>query len=242
MDPRLVTLIDLQKAKGALYQLETQLNELPRQRAGVQAELDGLLAEADAAKEAHTQAELQQRRKEKLLTEVQEDKRKKDAQLFQIKSNKEYQASTIEIDTLKKRELRLEEEVVAAMEEAEKLAAVVEEKKAKAADKKGALQDRIDLLKAEEDRLSALIASARAEADEVATQVPPPLLKRFDRIFNGKQGVAMAAANEGHCDACHVCLTPHTIQLARRGQDFVSCEGCGRLLYWEADVDDAPVF
>ncbi len=242
MDPRLVILIDLQKAKGALYQLETQLTELPRQRAGVQAELDGLKAEADGAKETHQQAELQQRRKEKLLTEVQEEKRKKDAQLFQIKNNKEYQASTIEIETLKKRELRLEEEVVAAMEEGEKAAALVKEKEAKASEKEDALQDRIDLLKAEEDRLSALIASARAESDEVAGHVPPPLLKRFDRIFNGKCGVAMAAANDGHCGACHVCLTPHTIQLARRGQDFVSCEGCGRFLYWEEEVDDAPVF
>lgn len=242
MDPRLATLIDLQKARGAQYELEQQRNDLPNQRKSIQAELDGIQAEADRAREQHQQAELLQRRKEKLLVEVQEARTKRQQQLLLIKHNKEYKAATTEIDGLNKRERRLEEEIVAAIEEAEAAAEVVKEKDAKVEERKSDLEERIRVIEEQEAGLESEVEQARTGADAVAEQVAKPLLARFTRIFGARQGIAMVPANNGHCGACNVQLTPHTMQLVKRGQDLVICEGCGRYLYWDQEEEDIPVF
>lgn len=242
MDPRLATLIDLQKARGAQFELERQFQEIPKQCRAVQQELDTLNAEVEKAREAHIQTELQLRRKEKLLLEVQEEKAKKERRLLEIKNNKEYQAATSEIESLTKRIKRLEEEIVTAMEEVEAADKVVADKKEKIDQQRSQFEERINVLKSLEAGLQGKVDHARAEADRIAANVAPPLLKRFTRVFDAKNGVAMATANGDHCGACNVKLTPHTVQLAKRGQDFVICEGCGRFLYWDHDTDDTPVF
>ncbi len=242
MDPRLERLIELQKARGAQFEVEQEKADLPNQRAVLEAELNNLQSGVEKAQEDHQQAELLQRRKEKLLAEAQESRKKKQTQLMAIKNNKEYTATNNEIQTLSKRIGRLEDEIVTAMEDAEKAAKEIEEKEAKLNEKRPILEARIEEISGQEAELDKRIDVAKGKADAVAENVDKALLRRFMRIFEARHGIAMATANGDYCGACNVRLTKHTVQLAKRGQDFVICEGCGRFLYWDHEMEETPVF
>ncbi|HPA47987.1 MAG TPA: hypothetical protein PK395_19640, partial [bacterium] len=119
-------------------------------------------------------------------------------------------------------------------------------------DEKRVLQERRDESKAHESRLKmtldglqkrsaeidAELTVAAQGADAVAKNVNPDLLARFQRIFDAKDGVALTPGNGDYCHSCQVHLTPHVVQVVKRGQDFVLCEGCSRFLYWDSELGD----
>ena len=54
----------------------------------------------------------------------------------------------------------------------------------------------------------------------------------FERIFKGRQGIAVAQAIDGHCSICHVRLRPQVYNTILRNEEIVQCDHCQRVLYF----------
>jgi predicted nucleic acid-binding Zn-ribbon protein len=137
-----------------------------------------------------------------------------------------------EVESLKARRSKLEDDVLAAMEEDEPLAAEV-----------AALEAERVAVDGEAERLRAAIAEAEAalaaeEAgeqsarDEVAAGVPADLLATYDRLRAKLGGVGAARLVGPSCGGCHLTLPATELDRVRHAapDELVFCDQCGRIL------------
>lgn len=238
MDPRLTSLLDLQGALSTQRQMELEYNEIPARKNEIQSIISQLEEAVTLAEESMKNHELEQRARELELKEGQESRVKKEAQILAVKNTKEHEAITHEIDSLDKKNTRLEDRLVELMDLIEKNKKSLEEKRAALADKKVSFESEQNRLNKAETQLLAELEKAKHATEKLSPQIDITLYRRFTKIFDSKNGVALATANGGHCGGCNIRLTPRTMQLAKRGQDIVVCEGCSRFLYWDESLDD----
>ena len=79
--------------------------------------------------------------------------------------------------------------------------------------------------------IEATIASAEAQRTQKASEIDAPTRATYDTLRRQKGGVAVASVLQRTCQACRVGLTPAIEQRARAGQDLITCQSCGRILY-----------
>jgi len=172
------------------------------------------------------------------LQENQAKRMKKESQLFSIKNEKEYQATLSEIESLDRKNTRNEERILELMENVEKDKATLDKNRKELKEKEAEYAKELKDLDERDQSLNERVEAARAATETVRATVSPDLYARFLRVFDGKNGVAIADSNSGHCGECSIRLTPRLMQLAKRGQDIVMCEGCQRFLYWDLELEE----
>jgi predicted nucleic acid-binding Zn-ribbon protein len=76
------------------------------------------------------------------------------------------------------------------------------------------------------------LAAARKEREEVFASLPKPISAQYSRIgARIRDGVAVAEARNRSCSACFMSLRPQMMAEIRRGDDIITCDNCGRILY-----------
>lgn len=238
MDPRLTSLLDLQEALSAQRELELEYQEIPARKNEIQGILSSLETDIQEAESRLQANQLEHKAKELELKENQESRVKKEAQILSVKNTKEQDAINHEIDSLDKKNGRLEERIIELMELIEKDTKLIEEKKEALTQKTEGFKNELDRLTKAEGSLLSQVEEAKAATQEVIPQINVALYRRFQKIFDSKNGIALTTANGGYCGACNIRLTPRTMQLAKRGQDIVVCEGCSRFLYWDESLEE----
>jgi uncharacterized protein len=237
MDPRLTSLLGLQEALRVQRDLELEFNEIPARKQEIHGILSKLEEEVMKAKEDYTTHELEHKSRELELKETQESRVKKEAQTLSIKNTKEHEAILHEIESLDSKSARLEERILALLDHVEKDQKNLDAKKAELEKKRDSFKTEVERLDQAEKELVGEVERARAATEALIPTINPALYRRFKTIFENK-GLALTTANGGHCGACSIRLTPRTIQLAKRGQDIVTCEGCSRFLYWDEALEE----
>jgi len=76
------------------------------------------------------------------------------------------------------------------------------------------------------------LATARKEREEVFASLPKPMSALYSRIgARIRDGVAVAEARNRSCSACFMSLRPQMMSEIRRGDEIITCDNCGRILY-----------
>lgn len=238
MDPRLSAIIELQDVLGEQREIELEYSSIPKRRNEIDEELQTVRTKIEKAENRLKENEVERSTSDLDLKKAQELRVRKESQLQTIKSDKEYQATTAEIANLDKRNSRLEERIIELMEQIEADQKVIEELNVKLKEKEDSYKDELKALDEEEKSLSPRMNEAKSAVEAIQENISPDLISKFKVIFQGKNGVAIASANEGFCSVCNIRLTPRIMQLAKRSQDLVHCEGCSRFLYWASEKEE----
>jgi uncharacterized protein len=233
VDPQLQHLIDLQAVDTRTAALEAEATRLPREIAALESAVavarktvEDLRGRLDAARK-------NVRAREKDLDVSAAKRAKAEARLYEVKTNKEYSAVLVEIEDVKQEKSRIEEEILAHMEEQERLSADIREAEVqlKAREAEGQAQE-ADL----RQKLAAVeadLAVVRAERAGRARELPAALIASYDRILKARAGLALAEAlPSGICAGCRMAIRPQAMQELRAQADLITCESCGRYLYW----------
>ncbi|MBI1387313.1 MAG: hypothetical protein GC154_02555 [bacterium] len=236
MDPRLSQLLELQETLSEQREIENEYQLIPQRQDEINAILNGIEQQIEAARAKILECETEQKTRELDLQSNQDKRLKKEAQVLTIKNKKEYDASMSEIDTLDKKNQRIEARLMELMEEIEKNKKIIEEKESELEAKRNQYSGELDHLAKRADEMGAALNGAKSVSDGVIQKVNPNLYQRFARVFSMRGGLAVAPANSGHCGGCNIKLTPRLMQLVKRGQDIVQCESCHRFLYWENET------
>jgi predicted nucleic acid-binding Zn-ribbon protein len=152
-------------------------------------------------------------------------------QLSQIKSNTEYQALLKEIGKSEAEIKGIEDRELELMERFEALQPVMREEQSLVKDATA----RAGTEKVELERRTAAIEKELAELDamraQVAKEIDPAVLGRYDRLLRSKGDLAVVPVKHGNCGGCHLQVPTHLTHAAKNGEDLVSCTQCGRILY-----------
>jgi predicted nucleic acid-binding Zn-ribbon protein len=224
----------------ALQQLDTAIDETRRRIASH----PGRLADAEARLAGARQAVEHEKGR---LKENHEARRtlEKDAAVFQsrvtkfkdqlsaVKTNREYQAIQLEIETAQRELGEVEEKVLERMMEADAIAADI--KRAE-----GTLAAQEKEVSAEKSALTQELATEEAKLGKdtearthLLTSIDPRHLRLFEQVARARKGIAICSATrDGLCSVCHVRLRPQVFQIVRQNDSIVQCDSCQRILYY----------
>ncbi|HKQ97737.1 MAG TPA: C4-type zinc ribbon domain-containing protein [Candidatus Polarisedimenticolia bacterium] len=231
MNENLARLIRLQDLMTALAELSDKLSGVPAEVAALEKGLLAAETEVKREKEALGELQKERRRLESELMGVESRIQKYQAQLAEVKTNKEYQAMQHEIEGCKNERAALDEKILLDMEQQEKAMAAARGLDARLAERrretdagKAAINARVAVLKADQARIET-------ERDVVQKAVPPAILDPFLKIAKSRRGIGLVAVREELCAGCHVRVMPKLIQEIRRSNGLIACNSCGRFLY-----------
>jgi predicted nucleic acid-binding Zn-ribbon protein len=224
-------LLELQKLDQAIARLDVKTREIPQQIQALEARLSAAKTALDHAKAKADQIQKERRAKERELDEATQNVKKKQARLFEIKTNEEYSAVLKEIESLKEKSSKLETEVLELLERADAVAKTVagaekEFKAAEALHQKERAEKEADLEKLKQD-LTSLKGARKGQA----SRLDSGLLQQYTRLQKTR-GEAVVVVKDGSCTGCGIALTPQTYNEVRRNDRMFTCSSCNRILYF----------
>jgi predicted nucleic acid-binding Zn-ribbon protein len=224
-------LLELQRLDEAIARLEAEGRAIPQEIQALETRLSGARASLDAGKAKADQIQKERRAKERELDEATLNTKKKQARLFEIKTNEEYSAVLKEIETLKQKSSKLEEEILILLESGDVAAKTVgdAEKGFKAAEV--LCQKERAEKEAQLARLQKELINLREARKGQASRLDTDLLRQYTRLKTSR-GVAVVAVKDGSCGGCGIALTPQTYNEVRRNDRMFTCSSCNRILYF----------
>jgi predicted nucleic acid-binding Zn-ribbon protein len=118
------------------------------------------------------------------------------------------------------------------MEQADVLKAQITAEEKQTAATKNSIAKQIANLETKQSTLTGRLEELKREREELAAQVDEDLLDRFTRLFASKGDAAIVGLEHDVCTGCHMKITTPTAVRVRGGKEIVSCEQCGRILYF----------
>jgi predicted nucleic acid-binding Zn-ribbon protein len=136
-----------------------------------------------------------------------------------------------EIDTAKKMNKDIEDQIRAKDGEIEVLKKEQEEKEGELA----SLREKVDSRDGEIAAVLAEYAQTEAEKgsqrDALLKDLPVQLRKRYQLLFDRRGGMAVVEARNGACLGCNMHLPPQLFNSLFQTQEIQSCPHCNRLLF-----------
>jgi len=232
-------LMDLQVIDRQLRELEQSLSSIAGRFDQLRDENKNYQAEFDRLTEQDKEISAARKKAERELAEGEVRIRNKRMRLTLVRNDKELQALTHEIETLKETNQRLETELLTSMEGADVRTARIKELTEAIA------KGRVDLTAAEKEiaaeveELKGNIAKTRKAREKIAENVDPGLLSRYQMIFSRRAGVAVAKATGGTCQGCRMRLPPQLYNEIQKHLQIHFCPNCQRVLYYEDPAEKA---
>ena len=234
-------LVELQEVDGRIREMEAELKDLPRRKALETARLSGVSADLQAAKANEEYANQRVRSYEEEAKTLKDKIQQLKTVQLGLKTNKEYQDFSIQIDLVSHQLETVENNIIAAMDDLPAAKSRVDDAQSKYDAEKGV----VDAFCAEVDeRIAGVeerLAEARRDRDEkVKAVADPKFLLYYERLRTKRWPVVSVLTHDGVCDGCHLVQPPSVGQIAdanakngREGkkQAILACTMCGRLLY-----------
>jgi predicted nucleic acid-binding Zn-ribbon protein len=234
--PEFHTLLALQDHDTAIDRLVHRRETLPERAArhdllvkgqSLAAQRDEVAGQRDVVVERQTQLEAELASSEARI--VQLDKRMYSGE---VSASRDLQAMAEEIDRLKVHCSKLEDRILATLEEREPLDSSVAEMEASLrsiADEIAGLDRAISEQEAEID---GELATERSARDGLAAGVPDALHTRYEQLRKKLGGIGAAPLNGHSCGGCHLTLPATEIDRIKREPPdaLILCDQCGRIL------------
>lgn len=231
---QLLDLLELQKIDSSLDQLQARLGSLPEQ------------AELEELEQRYRELERETAEREAELDEVLGRQRKLEHEIDGCTQKIEYEQKRMnsgdvsnvrelsglaaEIESLKRRKGRFEDDDLEVMQERETLEATIDAMRADL----DQLQQQIQAVTQKRDEASAEVSKELdAQKDSRASwkpRLPGDLVKYYEGLRSAKSGVGAAPLHGSTCMGCHMKLPAQEVERVRKATGLVRCDECGRIL------------
>jgi hypothetical protein len=210
--------------------------ELPKNIEDLKGELEKEKKKFSAFEEEVKKLQVKRKDKELELASKEENVKKAQTQLYQLKTNKEYQAKLSEIASLKTDVSILEEEIIKILDEIEKVERQFKEEREKFSLKEKEFKEEEAKIKGEIKEIEVKIKNLQDKRNILIKEIDKNILSKYEQLLRTRSGLAVTPVENENCGACHIRLTPQTINEIKMYKDLVFCENCVRLLYLPEDI------
>jgi len=233
MKAELEKLIALQNLDTTIRKLEKELEAIPQRRAEIEGEFDQRAFEIRALENRRDEAKHIRARLENEVVEQRSRAERAERNLMSSKKQDEYTAAIREADAARKQISTLETQILEQMETLEKAETALSERADEITTLNSDREARLKAFDEETTRQSEQLVTSRSEREKVFTSLPKPISTMYSRISARiRDGIAVAEARNRSCTACFMSLRPQVMAEIRRGEDIITCDNCGRILYY----------
>jgi predicted nucleic acid-binding Zn-ribbon protein len=226
-------LIRLQTIDSEIYVLKNEKELKPKEIEAIEAALEEKKKHLAALEQTLLNFQKQRKDKELELASKEGSTKKLETQLYQLKTNKEYQAMMQQIQDAKADASVIEDQILGLFEQADKIRndssqekqRLQEEEKAAEGQKKN-IRDRIK-------EIDERIAQLEAQRKQITPALDKKILTQYERILLNRDGLAIVSVKDNSCGGCNMFVPPQVINLIRMYECIITCEVCNRILYIE---------
>lgn len=218
---------ELQDLKGDLPHIVANLEERVRTQGAKLQELEALVKNSLVRRD---EVDLE-------IISSKEKIEKYKEQQFQIKTNKQYDALTREIDLAQVRITALQKEMdivegkaTVAKQDIEKLTPEVEELKKELQER----QAELDLVNKEHEDEELKL---KHEREKLVVRIDKNDLRLYERVRKAMGGKAVVPVRRNACGGCFKRVTPQAAVELRKNSKVMTCEHCGRMLVSDEIVE-----
>jgi predicted nucleic acid-binding Zn-ribbon protein len=238
-------LIALQNLDTTIRKLEKDQKATPERRAEIEKEFDQRAFEIRVLENRRDEAKHTRARLENEVMEQRGRVERAERNLMSSKKPDEYTAAIREADAARKQISALETQILEQMEQLEKAETSLNERADEIVTMNSDRETKLKAFDEETGRIGDRLIAARKEREEVFANLPKPMSALYSRIgARIRDGVAVAEARNRSCSACFMSLRPQVMAEVRRGEEIITCDNCGRILYVTppepAKADTAP--
>ena len=148
-----------------------------------------------------------------------------------VTSPKELESLHKELAVLRRRVAALEDTVLEAMTRVDELAeAAHRDAQELQSFEEGWTRERGEMV-ADYRALRARLKELQEERARLREQLDPAVLRLYDELRAKKGGQALSPLQDRVCQTCRVTQPSHKVQVVVSGNQVVTCDGCGRILY-----------
>jgi uncharacterized protein len=157
-------------------------------------------------------------------------------QLYAVKTTREYDALTTEIDGAKTQIAEFELSIAKNSSRTVELTAMLEEREAE-------LENLCAQESAKSTELKEKLAETEGEENElksrrkaIVIRILPNIYSHYERVRDAKGGRGVVRLTGGACGGCYALIPPQQQVEIRKLKDIHACEACGRYLVPEASA------
>ncbi len=229
MNNMLKYLIDLQAIDRQLFEIDEKKGSLPQQVEKLESQAATVKSELE-----NTRVTLEDNQKELItikggLMDAEGKVKKYQDQLYLVTTNREYDALTNEIETVKAEMANMEARQLLLETEIEKLDETISTSEEQSTAFIEQLDANRDELKEKSDLTDAHQEELEAQRAELVKNIGQRYLRKYERILKARRR-AVVPIERSACTGCHKQLNPQTIYEIQQMDAFIECENCGRIL------------
>ncbi len=225
-------LLVLQDRDRKIRTLRQELKNVPLERKDLESRLASQTEQLNAVKQRAKEIEVEKKKLEVEAQAKRDSIAKFKTQQFQTRKNEEFQALGNEIKHFEADIQQIEDRELDLMEEAEKVKSSIAIADKDFAQAKTQIDSQLADLEGKVGSLEKQLAELEAERTTIAEKIDEDLLDRYSRLFASKGDAAVVPLEHEVCMGCHMKITTQTAVRVRGEKEVVSCEQCGRILYY----------
>ncbi|MFC1556426.1 zinc ribbon domain-containing protein [candidate division KSB1 bacterium] len=220
----------LQDVDKQLFYLESSKGDLPKTVDRLKEEFKQKEEDKIKIEDDIKNIDQERRNTEGLVSLAKEKLKKYQNQLYDVTSNKEYDAITQEIELKKKEIDEGELHILELDQESENLDVLLKE----GSNEKEQILKELEVK--ESELLSVLKTTEQRELklkhqrEKIVVRLKDSMLKRYERIRIAKNGIAVVPVTRDACGGCYKTIPPQKIVEIEKLTEIIQCEVCGRIL------------
>ena len=237
MRKELGNLIKLQEIDDSLMELEMELGNLPENVEKLKSTLEKGILSIEAYDKENKENLVRRHQLELEVDTHNEQLKKYKEQLFQVQTNREYDAINSQIDDVQVKINEIENETIQLYTREEELKGLLEELRntQEVASKDFAEKDAELKKKLEETEGEKL--DLVNERKTIVESLKKPVYKHYERIRLARDGKGVAYVYSDACGGCFSTIPPQRLVEIENMTDFIFCETCGRILVIEDNLE-----
>ncbi|MFH0795629.1 MAG: C4-type zinc ribbon domain-containing protein [Candidatus Omnitrophota bacterium] len=225
---------DLQNLDLVIFQLTQRMHRIPKEIADLEAELKKQEERLAVLEKETKKEQVLQKETELELAVGEEEIRKCQKRLMEVKTNKEYSVVLAEIERAKKAISDQEEKALLLMDKISGMKNAYKEEEKKVTQDKSLLETKRKVLIEEEAETKFRLEEEEKKRPVLSGSVSKEILSIYERILPTKANrKALAGVANGNCSGCHFRIPTVTMDKLHKGNETVFCDGCSRILYLE---------
>ncbi len=237
MDFEFEKLIQLQKLDAEIKNTSIFLENIPHQIEDINRKKEESSQIVAQAKEKMSQNQKKRRDLEAEVKDVKAKISKYNLQLNDVKTNIEYKSLLKEIEEAQKNVSEMEDEIINEMLIADEIEEEIKEATQKYSEVEKEFSKETDILKKNqkesEDKKKKLIH----EKEKLISNIPDDQAGLYSKIFKTKNGIALSPITGEFCSLCHMRIRPQVLNELKGNEKIITCENCGRILYFPEKKD-----
>lgn len=230
----LVRLLSLQELDRNILRRERRLVDIPREIEQLGRQLEIERVTETSMKERLKQATLARRESEGKIEDLETKVRKYQTQLLGVKTNTEYTALLHEIGTVKEEIRKIEDEVLALMEAIEGFQNEVSRAEKAFRSAKERYEGEKRILDEENRTASGELAELRTQRETLVREITNGIIKKYERVRAAiPENPVVEVTEGGSCGGCFAQITLQRQSEIKSSEELMSCENCGRIVYYK---------